>query len=64
MIRKTAIITGAFGDTGMAIAKKFAVATEYVEADYKAYNDLKARYDHLMHEWEKASYEVEIVEEG
>ena len=24
MIRKTAIITGAFGDTGMAIAKKFA----------------------------------------
>ena len=42
---------------------KFAVATTYDEADYKAYNDLKARYDHQMHEWEKASYELEIVEE-
>ena len=42
---------------------KFAAATEYNEADYKAYNDLKARYDHQMHEWEKASYEFEIVEE-
>ena len=47
-----------------AFDQKFATATDYVEADYKAYNDLKARYDHLMHEWEKASYEVEIVEEG
>ncbi|MBQ1952178.1 MAG: ABC-F family ATP-binding cassette domain-containing protein, partial [Alistipes sp.] len=45
-----------------AFDQKFATATDYVEADYKAYNDLKARYDHLMHEWEKASYEVEIVE--
>ena len=42
---------------------KFAAATEYNEADYKAYNDLKARYDNQMHEWEKASYELEIVEE-
>ena len=42
---------------------KFAAATEYNEADYKAYNDLKACYDHQMHEWEKASYELEIVEE-
>lgn len=42
---------------------KFAAATEYNEADYKAYNDLKARYDHQMHEWEKASYELEIVKE-
>lgn len=41
---------------------KFAVATEYVEADYKAYNDLKSKYDHQMHEWEKASYELEITE--
>ena len=41
----------------------FAAATEYNEADYKAYNDLKARYDHQMHEWEKTSYELEIVEE-
>ena len=47
-----------------AFDQKFAAATDYVEADYKAYNDLKARYDHLMHEWEKASYEVEIVEES
>ncbi|MBE6208047.1 MAG: ABC-F family ATP-binding cassette domain-containing protein [Rikenellaceae bacterium] len=47
-----------------AFDQKFAAATEYVEDDYKAYNDLKARYDHLMHEWEKASYEVEIVEES
>ena len=42
---------------------KFAAATEYNEADYKAYNDLKARYDHQMHEREKTSYELEIVEE-
>ena len=42
---------------------KFAAATEYNEADYKAYNELKAEYDHQMHEWEKASYELEIVEE-
>ena len=42
---------------------KFATATDYNEADYKAYNDLKARYDHLMHEWEKASYELELTEE-
>ena len=42
---------------------KFAAATEYNEVDYKAYNDLKARYDHQMHEWEKTSYELEIVEE-
>ncbi len=41
---------------------KFAAATTYDEADYKAYNDLKARYDHQMHEWEKASYELEITE--
>ena len=42
---------------------RFAVATEYNAEDYKAYNDLKERYDHLMHEWEKASYEVEITEQ-
>lgn len=42
---------------------KFAAATAYDEADYKAYNDLKARYDHQMHEWEKASYELELTEE-
>ena len=41
---------------------KFATATEYVEADYKAYNALKTEYDRMMHEWEKASYELEISE--
>ena len=41
---------------------RFAAATEYNEADYKAYNELKTRYDLQMHEWEKASYELEIIE--
>lgn len=41
---------------------RFAAATEYNEADHKAYNELKTRYDHQMHEWEKASYELEIIE--
>ena len=41
---------------------RFAEATEFNADDYKAYDDLKKRYDHLMHEWEKASYEVEITE--
>lgn len=41
---------------------KFASAATYDEADYKAYNDLKAQYDHWMHKWEKASYELEITE--
>ena len=42
---------------------RFAAATEYNADDYKAYDELKSRYDHLMHEWEKASYEVEITEQ-
>ncbi len=41
---------------------RFATATEYNADDYMAYDELKSRYDHLMHEWEKASYEVEITE--
>ena len=41
---------------------RFAAGGAYNEADFKAYNDLKARYDHQMHEWEKASYELEITE--
>ena len=45
-----------------AYDEKFATATEYNEADYAAYNELKAHYDHLMHEWEKASHELEITE--
>ena len=43
---------------------RFAAATAYDEAEYKAYNELKARYDHQMHEWEKASYELELTEES
>ena len=42
---------------------KLAAATEYVEADYVAYNALKAQYERLMHEWEKTSYELELTEE-
>lgn len=45
-----------------AYDNKFASATDYIEEDYKKYNELKARYEHLMHEWEKASYELEITE--
>ena len=40
-----------------------AAAAEYRAEDYAAYNELKARYDRQMHEWEKASYELELTEE-
>lgn len=43
---------------------KFATATEYNSDDYKAYDTLKQQLDHLMHEWEKAVYELELIEEG
>jgi ATP-binding cassette subfamily F protein 3 len=43
---------------------RFAVATEYNADDYTKYNALKDHYDHLMHEWEKASYELEITEQS
>ncbi len=43
---------------------RFAVATEYNAEDYAKYDALKQRYDHLMHEWEKASYELEISSEN
>ena len=43
---------------------RFAVATKYNAEDYAKYNALKERYDHLMHEWEKASYELEITEQS
>ena len=42
---------------------KFATATEYNADDYKAYDALKQQLDHLMHEWEKAVYELELIEE-
>ena len=43
---------------------RFAVATEYNAEEYNKYNALKEQYDHLMHEWEKLSYELEIVEQS
>ena len=42
---------------------KFATATEYNEADYVTYNEMKASYDKQMHEWEKLNYELELTEE-
>ncbi len=43
--------------------EKLATATDYVEADYAAYNALKAQVDHLMHEWEMRNYELELTEQ-
>ena len=47
-----------------AYDKRFAKATEYNADDYAKYDALKLRYDQLMHEWEKASYELEITEQN
>ena len=44
-----------------AFDDKFASGVEYAEADFKSYNELKQRSDHLMHEWEKKRYELELV---
>ncbi|MDE6861148.1 MAG: ATP-binding cassette domain-containing protein, partial [Alistipes sp.] len=46
-----------------AYDEKFASATEYDADDYRNYEGLKSHYDHMMHEWEKASYELEITEQ-
>ena len=43
---------------------KFASGAEYNADDYAAYDALKKRYDHQMHEWEKACYELEITEQA
>ncbi len=43
---------------------RFATATEYNAEEYAKYNALKEEYDRLMHEWEKASYELEITEQN
>ncbi|MFR9661251.1 MAG: ABC-F family ATP-binding cassette domain-containing protein [Rikenellaceae bacterium] len=40
------------------------MATAYNEEDYRLHTELKARYDKIMSEWEKASYELEIIEEN
>ena len=42
---------------------RFAAGEACTADDYAAYDALKKRYDHQMHEWEKASYELEITEE-
>ena len=47
-----------------AYDKRFADATEYNADDYAKYETLKQHYDHLMHEWEKASYELEVTEQN
>ena len=47
-----------------AYDKRCAEATEYNAEDYAKYDKLKEHYDHLMHEWEKASYELEITEQN
>ncbi|MFI3248812.1 MAG: ABC-F family ATP-binding cassette domain-containing protein [Rikenellaceae bacterium] len=49
------------------IEKKMAeldtkMAIEYNEAEYKEYNELKAKQEKKMHEWEQLSYELEIIE--
>ena len=47
-----------------AYDKRFAESPEYNADDYAKYDALKQRYDQLMHEWEKASYELEITEQN
>ena len=42
---------------------RFAAGEACTADDYAAYDALKKRFDHQMHEWEKASYELEITEE-
>ena len=46
-----------------AMDEQFATATGYKDDDYKRYDELKQRSSHLMHEWEKACYELELVSE-
>ena len=41
---------------------RFASGEACDAEDYKAYDALKRQYDHQMHEWEKASYELEITQ--
>ena len=45
-----------------AYDERFASAAEYNAGDYAAYDALKKQYDKQMHEWEMASYELEITE--
>ena len=41
---------------------RFASSGQYNADDYKEYDELKRRYDYMMHEWEKASYELDIIQ--
>ena len=65
-IRKTIDgIEAELGDIEKQIAAfdaQFATATSFDAEAYKQYDALKQRYDHLMHEWEKSNYELEIVQ--
>ncbi|MBO7199181.1 MAG: ABC-F family ATP-binding cassette domain-containing protein [Alistipes sp.] len=47
-----------------AYDKRFAESTDYNADDYAKYDALKQQYDKLMHDWEKASYELEITEQN
>ena len=65
-IRKTIdSIEAELGDIEKQIAAfdaQFATATSFDAEAYKQYDALKQRYDHLMHEWEKSNYELEITQ--
>ncbi|MFI3258694.1 MAG: ABC-F family ATP-binding cassette domain-containing protein [Rikenellaceae bacterium] len=41
---------------------RMASASDYNEQDYKSYNELKAQAEKKMREWERLSYELEILE--
>ena len=43
---------------------RFSEGGVFEESDYKAYEELKKRYAEQMHEWEKASYELEITQDN
>ena len=42
---------------------RFSAGGSFEDSDYKAYEDLKTHYANQMHEWEKASYELEITQD-
>ena len=65
MSKRVEEIVADLGRTEQEIAAwdaKFAAGAEYNADDYAAYDALKKQYDKQMHEWEMASYELEIVE--
>ncbi len=45
------------------LEERIAGASEYSESDYKELNELRSEQERKMNEWERASYELEIVEE-